>query len=284
MRIYLMTDMEGCAGMITHDDWVIPAGRYYEAGKELLTLEVNAAVDGFIAAGVTEIVVADGHGYGGIDGRLLDARARLMRGWPGGFPFLLDRSYDAVAWVGQHAKAGTPYSHITHTQSFHYVDLAVNGVSIGELGQFAMCASELGIPAIFAAGEKALAAEAAALIPGIETVAVKEGTTPGSGDELSTEKYAKFHLAAIHLHPVRARELIRAGAARAVRTALERKGDATYGIVPLTKPFRRRAVFRQDANNPHRTSADETHPDSLIALLNLPFDRHALEADGGTAA
>lgn len=66
MKIYVMTDMEGVCGVVNHDDWVTPQGRYYAEGKRLLTMEVNAAIDGFAAAGATEIVVADGHGYGGI--------------------------------------------------------------------------------------------------------------------------------------------------------------------------------------------------------------------------
>jgi len=46
--------------------------RYYEEAKKLLTLEINAAVEGFFKAGATEIYVADGHGYGGINHLLLD--------------------------------------------------------------------------------------------------------------------------------------------------------------------------------------------------------------------
>ena len=71
MKIMIMTDMEGCAGILNHDDWVMPEGRYYEKGKRLLTEEVNAALAGFFEAGAGEVVVVDGHGYGGIDPELL---------------------------------------------------------------------------------------------------------------------------------------------------------------------------------------------------------------------
>jgi len=93
MKIYIMTDLEGVAGVLDSENWCSPEGRYYELAKELLTLEVNAAVRGFIRGGATEIVVADGHGPGGIHPVLLDSRAMLMRGWPEGFPLGLDRSY-----------------------------------------------------------------------------------------------------------------------------------------------------------------------------------------------
>src|SRR5512141_741085 len=155
MHIYLMTDLEGVAGVLNFVDWCTPESRYYELAKELLTREVNAAVEGFLAGGAAGVLVVDGHGAGAINPVLLDPRAELMRGFAMGWPFLLDDGYDAVAWVGQHAKAGTEYAHIAHTQWFNYLDLSVNGVSIGEFGQFAMCASELGIPAIFLSGDRA---------------------------------------------------------------------------------------------------------------------------------
>ena len=65
MKIYLMTDMEGCAGILNFKDWVFPEGRYYDKGKRLLTLEVNAVAEGFFAAGADEVLVADGHGRSG---------------------------------------------------------------------------------------------------------------------------------------------------------------------------------------------------------------------------
>ena len=67
MKIYIMTDMEGCAGILDHDNWVLPSGRYYEAGRQILAEETNAAIEGFLAGGATEIFVLDGHGAGGID-------------------------------------------------------------------------------------------------------------------------------------------------------------------------------------------------------------------------
>ncbi len=161
MKIFLMSDMEGCAGILNHDDWVMPDGRWYRKGLRISTAEVNAAVDGFFTAGHR------GHGVGrprrGRDrSRVVGLRALLIRlGKDGEFPCGLDASYDGLAFVGQHAKSGTPYSHITHTQWFNYLDLSVNGISIGEYGQQAFCAWELDVPVIFAAGEQALAEEAA---------------------------------------------------------------------------------------------------------------------------
>jgi D-amino peptidase len=274
MKLYIMTDMEGVAGVLSFEQWTEPGHLYYQAGRELLTMELNGAVDGFFEAGVTEILAADGHGAGAIDVRLLDPRVDYLRGWgEGPYPLCLDGSFDAVAWVGQHAKAGTEYGHLAHTQGVSYLDLSINGVSVGEFGQFAMCAGELGVRSIFASGDEAFAREAQALIPGIETVAVKRGVKSGTGDDLNDEDYARFTSSAIHTHPVRARRLIREGAIRAVRRA--RAED--FGIIPLTPPFERVAKFRPTKNQPKRTISRETHPTSVIAVFNVPFNPQPLE-------
>ena len=272
MRIYVMTDLEGVAGVINFEDWCTPKSRYYETAKMLLTEEVNAAVDGFFTAGATAITVADGHGHGAINPVLLDPRVELLRGWPAGWPLLLDSSYDAVSFVGQHAKAGTEYAHLAHTQGFSYLDLSVNGASIGELGQFAMCASELGVPVIFCSGDQALCHEARELLPCVETVAVKRGTTQGRGDELDSEAYACRNTSAIHLHPTRARAAIREVAERAV----DRARAERLGVLDLVSPFERVATFRQGATMP-RTIAREVHPASVSALMNMSFDRKPVE-------
>lgn len=268
MKIYVMTDLEGVAGVMNFEDWCAPESRYYEMGKEFLTLEVNAAVEGFFTGGAAHVTVADGHGHGAINPKLLDPRADLMRGWPERFPLLLDRSYDAIAWVGQHAKAGTEYSHLTHTQGWNYIDLSVNGVSIGEFGQMAVCASELGVRVLFASGEEAFVKEVQALTPGVETVSVKWGTTPGKGDDLDAQRYSRFHLSAIHVSPERSRQMIREGAERAVRRAQKE----SFGLIGLKPPFERAARFRQDGDRP-RAISREVHPSSVIALMNMPFNR-----------
>jgi D-amino peptidase len=268
MRIYIMTDLEGVAGVLNFQEWCLTTSHYHDVAKELLTREVNAAVEGLMAGGATEIVVADGHGPGAINPLLLDPRVELMRGWPTDWPLLLDESYDAVAFVGQHAKAGTEFAHLAHTQSLEYLDLSINGVSVGELGQFAMCAAELGIPTVFASGDRALCQEARALLPGVEAVEVKRGTTPGRGDDVDTEGYWKRNLSAIHLHPERARAAIRAGAERA---AGRLAAGERFGLIPLAPPCELEVHLRAEGGQP-RTWARSTHPTSVAAVMNIPYN------------
>jgi D-aminopeptidase len=274
VRIYLMTDMEGVAGILDHDDWCQPAergypGRYYDLGREFLTEEVNAAIDGFFAGGADEVVVSDGHGAGGIDPNLLDERAQMMRGWPSGWAFELDASYQGVAWVGQHAKAGTVGAHLAHTQWFNYLDQQINGISIGEFGEFLFCASELGVPAFFATGDEAFCREAAALVPGITTVAVKRGLTPDDGHDLDTKAYMRHNLGAIHCQPRAARRLVREGALAAMQRL--REAPPGYGLVSLQPPYERITIFRHDEPGQPRTIDHAIHPSSVIGVLAMPF-------------
>jgi D-amino peptidase len=267
MRIFLMTDMEGVCGVLDHENWALPESPHYNQGKRLLTLEVNAAIEGFYSAGASSVLVVDGHEGGGIDQELLDRRTLLLHGFPGPFPFGLDRGFDAMAWVGQHAKAGTDHAHYPHTDGFNVVDLRINGVSVGELGRMAMCGAFLGVPAIFASGDDALCREARDLIPEIETASVKRGLAAGSGDDLDAESYRKSRTAALHLHPEKAREVIRNGAAAAL--ARLRENRQGFPLVPVTAPFEKKVNYRAEGRKrAYCMRAD--HPADLIVMLNSP--------------
>jgi len=264
MKIFIMTDMEGVCGVVNHDDWVLPTGRYFADGQRLLAHEVNAAVEGFFAAGATGVTVVDGHGAGGLVPSQLDKRTEYVRVfW---YPFNVDASYDAACWIGQHAKAGTPYAHIAHTGWFNVLDNRVNDVSVGEFGEMVLCCEEFGVPSIYGAGDEAFAEEAQALLPGIETVATKRGLKPGAGDECSYEEYMTRNLAAQHLHPERACELIREGAYRAL-TRFTSQLDS-FARLRLQAPYTQVLCYRHHKDGPAVT-IEKTHPSSVSTLLNM---------------
>lgn len=271
MKILVMTDMEGCAGIINFKDWAGSDGRYHDKAKRLLTEEVNAAVDGLSGGGAAEIVIVDGHGPGGIDPEVLDERASFVRGRPDPvWPWTLEGSFDGLAFVGQHAKAGTPFSHLTHTQSLHYIDLAINGVSIGEYGQLALCAMELGVPTILACGEEALAREAEALTPGVVTVSVKRGLLDDGLDHLGVAAYFGSKLSAVHVSPRRARRMIREGAKRAAEKL--KTDPSSFRYPDMSPPYVRTARFRAtDKAAPYETR--DEHPESIVALMNMPYTK-----------
>ncbi len=76
MRMYIMTDLEGVAG-ITQGENRDDTGHWNAMRRQrmsrLLTGEVNAATEGLLAGGFDEIIINDGHGAGSTFG-LRDAR------------------------------------------------------------------------------------------------------------------------------------------------------------------------------------------------------------------
>ena len=78
--MYILTDIEGAAGVASFVDDTYTDGRFYMKARSLLTQEVNAAVDGALSAGATEIVVWDGHGSGAINPEELHEEAKLLHG------------------------------------------------------------------------------------------------------------------------------------------------------------------------------------------------------------
>lgn len=268
MKIFIMSDLEGVAGVMNGDDYLSSNGRYYDVAKRLLTEEVNAGIAGLAEHGFDEFVVADGHGKGGINIELLDPRAKLQRGWGSNpYPFGMDKTFDACAYIGQHAKAGTPYSHITHTGWWDVLDLTVNGVSIGEYGQGALCAGELGIPMIFAAGEQAFCEEVFALTPWVTTAAVLQGTLPGTGNDLTGEQYANANIGAIHLQPKAACQLIHQQAALAAKRFQTHRDS--FKLLKFNPPYQLTQKFRPYSTRNAYTAQGE-HATSVIALFNGP--------------
>ena len=127
---------------------------------------------------------------------MLNRNAKLLRDWSGGFKSMMegiDKTFDAVIFIGYHAKAGTPNAILEHTMSSKNItDVSINGISLPEAGINALIAGYYNVPVVFIAGELAVCQQAKKLIGEIETVAVKEG----------------LGNAALNLHPEVAREKI----------------------------------------------------------------------------
>ena len=64
MKVIVISDMEGISGIVRGEQ-THGGSPMYEEGRKLYTAEMNAAVAGAKAAGATEIVLMDHHGAGG---------------------------------------------------------------------------------------------------------------------------------------------------------------------------------------------------------------------------
>ncbi len=193
MKVYLMTDLEGVAGVYqweSRDDESLENYERRARQRIWLAEEVSAAVDGLFAGGATEVIVNDGHGAGyTIDLDHLDPRATVVHGQqrPFWLPFL-DETCAATGLIGAHAKAGTPNANLCHTMNSKIRDWRFNDISMGELGLQAAIAGHYGVPFTLCTGDAHACLEAEELIPGVVTAPVKFGTSRLSALTLSREE------------------------------------------------------------------------------------------------
>src|ERR1700753_3153557 len=80
VKIFISCDMEGVAGIVDWSQCRAP-GVPYEEGRRLLLGEVNAAIEGALAGGATEIVCNDSHGtMNNLDPAALAGQASYISG------------------------------------------------------------------------------------------------------------------------------------------------------------------------------------------------------------
>lgn len=204
LKVFISVDMEGITGLVNWEE-TSRTGKDYDYFRAIMTKEASAAVQGAVDAGAGEIVVRDAHGTArNILPELLDRRAKLLRDWSGGPKGMMegvDETFDAVVFIGYHAKAGTPDALLEHTSSGTVTDFSLNGISMPEAGYNALIAGYYDVPVVFVAGDEALCGQARQLLGEVATVAVKQGIGG----------------AALSLHPEVARERIRTGVADALK-------------------------------------------------------------------
>lgn len=174
-KIYISVDMEGISG-VNSDNQTSATGNEYGRARRLMVEDANAAIRGAFEGGATEVVVNDSHGsQRNILPEDLDPRARLIshsfkrHGMMEG----LDSTFDAVLFVGYHAKAGSPRGVFAHTGSGVVRDLEVNGLSVGEGGMNALLARWYGVPVLLVTGDDVAVEEQKATAPNVRGVVVK---------------------------------------------------------------------------------------------------------------
>jgi D-amino peptidase len=204
MKVLISVDMEGISGVVIGDH-THREHKEWDRMRKLMTAEANAAIEGALEGGATEIVVNDRHGsMTNIMIEDLNPRADLISGRqkPLGMIQGIGPDVNAVFLIGYHASVGTTDGVLAHTWSGVVSELRLNGTVVGETGLNSAVAGGYGVPVVLVAGDRAVTDEAKALLGTVETVAVKDGVST---------------TAARCMNPAVAREKIRAAAARAVR-------------------------------------------------------------------
>ena len=222
MRVFISFDMEGVAGIV---DWSqCRAGESgYAEGRALLLGEVNAAIDGALAGGATEIVCNDAHGaMNNLNPADLHGHAAYIAGRHKPLYMMegLDGTFDAVFFVGYHGSISGLSSVLSHTYNPSVISRAsLNGVECGESGINALVALGHRVPVALVTGDQLTMSEAEPFFKEAEQVPVKRSVT---------------RFAAAQLHPEEARSLIRAGAEAAVRRA----AAGSIGLPSIALPAR----------------------------------------------
>ncbi|MBI5035215.1 MAG: M55 family metallopeptidase [Chloroflexi bacterium] len=219
MKVYISADMEGVSGIV-HSDQTDSTHSEYQHFRKTMLAEVNAAVEGALKGGATEVLVNDSHG--GMRNLIIEdlhPEAVLLSGTPKSYSMMagIDSSYVAVFFTGYHARAGSSFANIDHTYYGPNTVQGVwlNGVEVGESGLNAALAGYFGVPVALLTGDQTACAQAKQLLgDDLETVVVKE---------------AVGRVAAKNLHPTKVHALIRDAAERALAS---RKKRAPFTFKP----------------------------------------------------
>jgi D-amino peptidase len=265
VKVFISFDMEGVAGIV---DWsqVRGPGQPYEEGRRLLLGEVNAAIDGAVAGGATEIVCNDSHGtMNNLNPSDLHGEAAYVSGRHKPLYMMqgLDDTADVVFMVGYHGSISGVSSVLSHTYNPGVIShVELNGTRVGESGINALVALACRAPVGLITGDQHTIAEADPFLPDAERVVVKESFT---------------RFGASSLHPEEARGLIAEGARRAVERAAAQPSEvweiAAGGSGGGTA-------------SGARAGQEEDEEDGEVAVLGLPaislpvtMDVHVLTAD-----
>jgi D-amino peptidase len=213
VKVFISFDMEGVAGIVDWSQCRGP-GQPYEEGRRLLLGEVNAAIDGALAGGATEIVCNDSHGtMNNLDPAALHGQAGYVSGRHKPLYMMqgLDATADVVFMVGYHGSISGQSSVLSHTYNPSVVShVELNGTRVGESGINALVALACQTPVGLITGDQQTISEADRFLPDAERVTVKESFT---------------RFGASSLHPEVARGLIAEGAQRAVERVAARPAE-----------------------------------------------------------
>ena len=176
LKVYISADLEGVVGVVTADQ-LGPGGFEYGRFRQIMTNEVNAAIEAAREAGATEILVSDSHGNGeNLLIEQLPADIQLIRSWPRPLMMMegIDESFDAVIFIGYHSSTTNTAGVRAHTiSSANLTSIRLNGVEMLEASINAAIAGDFGVPVVMISGDDAVVEEAGRVIGDMEGAVVK---------------------------------------------------------------------------------------------------------------
>ncbi len=212
MKVYVVCDLEGVAGVVDFKKQCMEEGSYYRQAIRMATLELNALVEGALEGGAEEVYAWPGHGAfpGGLDVEHLHPECSLVMHAGDTGPAGYDESFDAMFLHGFHGMAGSE-GVLAHSFMPFIENIWLNELRIGEIAMNMAVFGVRGVPTVFVSGDQAAVDEAKALVPGIEGAAVKWALE--EKERLGALSVRK----AVALSPAKAQEAVREAARRAVK-------------------------------------------------------------------
>lgn len=251
MNVYIQTDLEGVAGVVSYEDCTsrtIENFTHRQRIYRLLTGEVSAAVRGCKSAGATTICVNDSHGSGynilfeelesGCE--IIHGRSSTLETW---LPFL-DASFDALVCIGMHAMTCTPLANMPHSK------WVLNGgeVYLSEGSMAAALAGCFNVPLVFVSGDQTVTSEILEKVPETEVGVVKQALSP---------------YAARSLLPREAQRVIEEG----VKRGLERRAEIAPYKVP-GPPYRLNLLDSPDHATEKLCLEEDVTGDDFLEVFN----------------
>ena len=226
MKIYISADMEGVVGVVSGEQ-LGPTGFEYARFREFMTQEVNAAIQGAMAAGATEVVVSDSHGNGqNLLIEKLPNTVWVVRSWPRPLGMMqgIDETFAGAIFIGYHTSTSNLDGVRAHTlSSARLTEVRLKGVAVSEAGINAAIAGQFNVPVIMVSGDDAVVKETSALLGNIEGAVVK---------------YASGFHSAKTMTPEASYQLIRTKAEAAVRRIRDFKPHKLAGPIELDVSFK----------------------------------------------
>ena len=205
MKLYIVADMEGVAGVVSFEQTEGNSADY-ETARQQYTEEVNSVCVGALEAGVEEIYINDFHGNGrNLIIEKLPPQAMVIRGGfrPQSGYDLLDDTFSGLVLLGAHSRTGSSKGLLPHTYSSK-VSFEIFGQPVGEFDLLSLIAGEKKVPTILISGDSATIEQARTNLPSTNMVVTK---------------YSIGTTGALCIHPYKVCDLLKEEIRRAVKAA-----------------------------------------------------------------
>lgn len=177
----ILADIEGVTGIHLKSQCK-PGTRAWRRARNLMTADVNAAIEGLLRAQVAEILVRDMHGPGfNLRPECFPKSVRCVQGQFWGPVPLIGRlpAVDCAVMIGWHAAPDQEDGFSPHILHRRIRGVRLKGVPVTEVELFAALLGEQGIPVIFVSAESVACQRVSENLPWVQTMDIPKKALEG---------------------------------------------------------------------------------------------------------